>query len=122
MTQKTSGRLDTFVEVGTALSEIRDSRIYRATFKTFEEYCETRWEFSKRQCDRLISAAKVTENLGPMGPKPESERQARPLAKLPAEQQPAAWAKAQEKAKDEGKPVAASIQLNALWLRRSGRG
>lgn len=98
---------DTFVEVGTALAEIRDSRIYRATFKTFEDYCDKRWEFSKRQCDRLISAAKVTKNLGPIGPKPESEAQARPLAKLPAEQQPAAWERAQEIAKEESKPVAA---------------
>lgn len=62
-----------------------DSRMYRATFKTFEAYCQERWEFSKRQCDRLINAAKVTDNLGPIGPKPTSESQARPLAKLPAE-------------------------------------
>ena len=98
---------DGFVECGLALSEVRDSNMYRATFKTFEEYCQKRWEFSKRQCDRLISAAKVTENLGPIGPKPETESQARPLAKLPAAEQPAAWTKAQEKAKDEGKPLAA---------------
>ena len=38
---------------------------------------------------------------------PKNEAQARPLAKLPAAQQPAAWEKAQAKAKDEGKPVAA---------------
>lgn len=89
--KRRDARLTEFVQVGTALAEIRDSRMYRATFKTFEEYCEKRWEFSKRQCDRLIQAAKVTENLGPMGPIPNSERQARPLAKLPAEKQPEAW-------------------------------
>ncbi len=38
---------------------------------------------------------------------PRNASQARPLAKLPAAQQPAAWEKAQAKAKDEGKPVAA---------------
>lgn len=98
---------DTFVEVGTALSEIRDSRIYRATFKTFEEYCQKRWEFEKAYAFRMIAAAEVVGNLSPMGDTPTSERQARPLAKLPAEQQPAAWERAQEIAKEESKPVAA---------------
>ena len=98
---------DTFVEVGTALAEIRDSRIYRSTFKTFEDYCQKRWEFEKAYAFRMIAAAEVVANLSPMGDTPSSERQARPLAKLPAEQQPAAWEKAQEIAKEEGKPVAA---------------
>jgi hypothetical protein len=98
---------NTFVEVGNALSEIRDSRIYRATHATFEDYCRERWQFSKRHCDRMISAGEIAKNLGPIGPKPESESQARPLAKLEPEQQPAAWEKAQEIAKEEGKPVTA---------------
>jgi hypothetical protein len=98
---------ETFVEVGTALSEIRNSRIYRQQFGTFEEYCKERWHFSKTQCNRLIDAAEVVANLTPMGVTPESERQARPLAKLSPEQQPAAWEKAREIAKEEGKPVAA---------------
>jgi hypothetical protein len=42
-----------------------------------------------------------------MGNTPNSERQARPLTKLPAEKQPAAWERAQEIAKEESKPVAA---------------
>lgn len=98
---------DTFVEVGNALAEIRDSRMYRGPFKTFEDYCQKRWGFTRNYVNRIIAAAEVTSNLVPMGTTPESERQARPLAKLPAEKQPEAWSKAQEKAKEEGKPVAA---------------
>jgi hypothetical protein len=100
---------DTFVEVGTALSEIRDSRIYRATFKTFEEYCQKRWDMGKSHVNRMMDAAQVVGNLrtSPIGEFPKTESQARPLAKLPAAQQPAAWEKAQEIAKEEGKPVAA---------------
>lgn len=97
---------DTFVEVGTALSEIRDSRIYRVTFKTFEDYCKDRWGFDRTYAHRLIESAAVC-NVLPIGNKPKSEAQARPLAKLPAEQQPAAWERAQEIAKEEAKPVAA---------------
>lgn len=98
---------NTFVEVGNALSEIRDSRIYRATHSTFEDYCRERWQFSKTQCNRLIDSAKVALNLAPIGVIPSTESQARPLAKLEPEQQPAAWEKAQEIAKEEGKPVTA---------------
>lgn len=35
--------LKTFVEVGSALMEIRDSRLYRQEFGTFEDYCRERW-------------------------------------------------------------------------------
>jgi len=98
---------DTFVEVGVALAEIRDSQIYRNTFATFEDYCEKRWSFSKRSAYQFIAAAEVVENVRNCAQVPATESQARPLAKLPADQQPAAWEKAQEIAKEEGKPVAA---------------
>lgn len=44
---------------------------------------------------RLIASASVIEKLSPIGdiPKPETESQARPLTKLPPEQQPATGTK-----------------------------
>jgi hypothetical protein len=98
---------NTFVEVGNALSEIRDSRIYRSSHGTFEDYCRERWDWSKRSAYQFIAAAEVVENVRNCAHKPASESQARPLAKLEPEQQPAAWEKAQEIAKEEGKPVTA---------------
>jgi hypothetical protein len=98
---------NTFVEVGNALSEIRDSRIYRATHATFEDYCRERWDWSKRSAYQFIAAAEVVENVRNCAQKPTTESQARPLAKLEPEQQPAAWEKAQDIAKEEGKPVTA---------------
>ena len=35
--------LGTFYYVGSALLEIRDSRLYRSTHATFEDYCRDRW-------------------------------------------------------------------------------
>jgi hypothetical protein len=93
--------------VGRALFEIRESRLYRITHSTFEEYCKERFAMGKNYIDKQIRAAEVISNLGTIVPIPKNEFQARPLAKLPADQQPAAWEKAQEKAKEEGKPVAA---------------
>jgi hypothetical protein len=100
---------DTFVEVGNSLGEIRDSKMYRATFKTFNEYCKERWGFSRQNAYEMIVAAEVSHNLSGTPDKTNITAicQARPLAKLPTEQQPAAWVKAQDIAKKEGGPVAA---------------
>jgi len=101
---KISSGLQTFVDVGEALMEIRDSRLYRGVeHKTFEAYCREKWNFSKPYATQLIGAAKVVRNIETVAiaTVPKTESQARPLAKLPAEQQPAAWEKAVEKAGGE---------------------
>jgi hypothetical protein len=105
--------LDTFVEVGEALLEIRDSRLYRIEHATFEDYCREKWGFTRMQASRLINAAEATTNvtnwLQPESPKPTTESQARPLTKLPPEEQPAAWAKAVERA-DGKQPTAKQVE------------
>ena len=83
--------LELFVEVGNALARIRDARLYRAEFATFEEYCQTRWSLSRRHVNRLIAANDVVEDLGPIGPKPEIESQARPLASVPKKDRAEVW-------------------------------
>ena len=100
--------LKTFVDVGNALMEIRDDRLYRAEFDTFENYCNTRWGLTRRHVNRTIAAAQVADHLGPMGPKPDNERQARPLTQLDPEQQAEAWQRAVETAPN-GKPTAAHV-------------
>jgi 16S rRNA G966 N2-methylase RsmD len=70
--------LDTFVEVGRALAEIRDRRLYRQTHRTFEEYCHDRWVLSRTRAYRLIYAAAVVSPIGDTDP-PANEAQAREL-------------------------------------------
>lgn len=53
--------LTTFVEVGEALLEIRESRLYRETHATFEAYCQSRWAWSGDHAKRLMNAAEVAE-------------------------------------------------------------
>lgn len=84
--------LETFIEVGTALMTIRDKRLYRANHATFEDYCRGVWGMDKRYANRLIAASETISHLGPIGPIPASELQARPLAGLEPEVQRAAWA------------------------------
>jgi hypothetical protein len=58
-----------FIEIGNALREIRDSRLYRATHRNFDSYRRERWH----------SAAEVATMVVNAGPAPKSERQAREL-------------------------------------------
>lgn len=53
--------LGTFVEVGQALLDIRDSKLYRASHKTFEAYCKERWDISRPRAYALIDQAKVVQ-------------------------------------------------------------
>lgn len=84
--------LTVFVKVGNALLEIRDSRLYRQQFPTFEAYCRERWGMSRFYAHRIIDAAEVANNLLPIGNIPATESQARPLTRLEPEVQREVWA------------------------------
>lgn len=104
--------IGTFVEVGQALLAIRDQRLYRAEFGTFEDYCRERWGFSDRHARRLIDASSTIINIesGPTGSGlPVTEREIRPLTKLEPDQQREAWQRAVETAPD-GKITAGHVQ------------
>lgn len=102
--------LNTFVEVGNALLQIRESKLYRA-FGTFEDYCRVRWGMVASRARQLIAAAEITENIKSVTVVtllPQTESQARPLAQLEPEQQREAWSRAVETAPN-GKVTAAHV-------------
>jgi hypothetical protein len=102
--------MTTFVEVGSALMEIRDSRLYRVEYKTFEAYCREKWGITDRHARNLIAASSAATKLGETGTMvPKTERQARPLATLAPEQQPQAWERAVEIAEGE-QPTARQVE------------
>lgn len=105
--------LRTFLEVGSALLKIRDLRLYRNEYATFEDYYRERWSLERSQVYRLMDAAEVTRNLqsSPMGevPLPSNERQVRPLTKLKdPEEQRKAWERAATTA--AGRVTAAHVE------------
>ncbi|HOC55674.1 MAG TPA: hypothetical protein PKI20_08645 [Verrucomicrobiota bacterium] len=58
--EKTIGRgQKTFVEVGLALAEIRDLRLYKREYSSFKEYCQKKWGWTKQHAYRLIEAAPI---------------------------------------------------------------
>jgi protein gp37/N6-adenosine-specific RNA methylase IME4 len=84
--------LETFFDVGNALRVIRDGRLYRATHPTFADFCAEHWDLSRPRAYQLIDAAAVVAAVSTtVDIAPANEAQARPLTRLPAEQQPAAW-------------------------------
>ncbi|MEH1969439.1 MULTISPECIES: type II toxin-antitoxin system VapC family toxin [unclassified Nostoc] len=52
-----------FFEAGKALMELCDRRLYRSTHKTFEEYCRSRFGYTRMAATYKIAAATVMENL-----------------------------------------------------------
>lgn len=68
-----------FVTVGEALLTIRDQRLYRAAHRTFGDYCEQVWGWSRQRAQQLMDAAQTSQALSTIGLQPENERQAREL-------------------------------------------
>ncbi|MGW2161861.1 hypothetical protein [Nonomuraea sp. NPDC001699] len=69
---------------GKALQVIRDARLYRADYPSFEDYCEQRWDMGRSYANRLIRAWPLAERLVPIGTKEPSEGQVRELLPVAA--------------------------------------
>jgi hypothetical protein len=82
-----------FYEIGQALKEIRDSRLYKLIlFNSFEAYARDRWDIGRSQAYRLIDAYSVINNLSPIGDRlPGNETQTRPLVQLDPVEQRKIW-------------------------------
>jgi hypothetical protein len=107
-----------FKKVGYALSVIRDQRLYRIDYDTFEEYCLEVWDLGRPRAYQLIDSYSVVENLSTMVDKttstafeilPTNERQARPLSPLTPEQQIEVWMLVVDTAKAEGCRITADL-------------
>lgn len=121
--QKIARGLETFREVGEALMAVRDNRLYREQYETFEQYCSERWGFTPARASQLVDAATLVELISSTmvneinfttsqpptaTPQPESavtpttERQVRPLAPLlpPQDAPPEEKAEAEDAIKD----------------------
>lgn len=101
--------IKTFYEVGTALADIRDRKLYRADYGTFEEYAEKRWQMSRRRAYQMIEAAGVVHNFSHSEiDVPTTESQARELSRIPEPERVAVWAETVERT--DGKPTAAAVR------------
>jgi len=105
----------TFIQIGRALAEIRDARLYRDTHDTFEDYCREVWDFNDSRARQIVGAVETVTAVTVDGmPEPSSERVARALT--PLRDDPAAmreaWCAAVEQhgEKPTGPQVAAKVR------------
>lgn len=138
--------LKTFVDVGNALAAIRDGKLYKADHATFEDYCKERWGWTRVRAYQLIDAAAVVDNVAGlisdnsrmrdslkfMGEtvkmmsdvnnclhRPATESQARPLTKLPADEQADAWEEVVAESEQTGEKITAK-KVEAVVAKRRG--
>jgi len=107
--------LGAFAKCGIELARIKDNRLYREKYGTFEEYVKVRWGFERNYAYRLIEAAEVKrdiEKVYPNGIQITNERQARALAVVPKESR----ARVYKQAVKTGDTTAAGIQKAAAQI------
>src|SRR6476659_7184530 len=81
------------VESGRALTLIRDKRLYRERFPSFEKFVDFEFRMSKSYAYRLISGFKEVESLAGTI-KPSSEAVVRELKKVPRPSKQEVWNRA----------------------------
>jgi hypothetical protein len=102
--------LDTFREVGEALAEVRDHKLFRAAgYRSFHAYTRERWHLSYPRAAELIRAAAVADALEQAGEKPPARGStARPLTPILTRDGPdatvQAWRHVREQHNGNGDP------------------
>lgn len=101
--------LQNFVEVGTALMEIRKGRLYRETHATFEDYVQFVLSLSRPHAYNLMDGAQVMHDLSSIEdiPLPTNEAQARELKYL----------KTPEERSEKWREVVATVQGQPLTVK-----
>lgn len=105
-----------FFNVGQALTEIRDSKLYRITHADFDAYVDERWKMSRRRAYQLIGARSVVDDIRNAAlPMPTSERVCRELVRLSAAERVSVWTNL---TRQDSEPTERDVRL---WLRESKR-
>lgn len=106
-----------FIEVGTALVEIRVNRLYRSEFKTFEEYCQSKWGFSRQFANRTIESSGIASALETTV-SISNERTAREFISVPAEDRSTVAEEAKAIAADQGRDTINSKDVEKAKAKR----
>ncbi len=97
------------LEMGLVMLEIRDERLYREEYDTFEELCQDVWGYGRRYANQLIDFNVIRGQLKDQGVSilPQNESQVRWLKRLPTPKDRAeAWESAIEMGAIAPKPGA----------------
>ncbi|MGR3279779.1 hypothetical protein ACSYAD_32500 [Acaryochloris marina NIES-2412] len=92
--------------IGTALDQIRDRKLYKAEFRTFEAYVNKKFSMKRSRAYHLISAARVIKELQSHFKEtelPKNESVVRPLMKFKEQQLIEIWQTVLNSYKDPGR-------------------
>ena len=106
-----------FIQVGTALMEIRVKRLYRSEFDTFEEYCQSKWEFTRQFASLQIQSAEIASGLSTIVDIP-NEGTARQFISVPAEDRSAVAEQAKAIAAEHGRDTINSADVKKAKAKR----
>lgn len=109
-TQAVLEALEKQFDAGIALIEIRDQKLYREEFDTFDNYCDSVLKITRQRAYQLIEATEVKEGLpAKAAAQITNESQARVLSSVPEEHRAQVVAEASK----EGKVTAAGLKAAA---------
>jgi len=107
---------------GAILKHVRDTKIYKQDYSTFEAFAEAELGLSRSQAYRLIDDYSVKQNVAHGGQVPTSTRQTRELAKLPADEQADAWEEVVIESEATGEKITAKKVEQVVASRRDTSG
>lgn len=133
-----------FVLVGMALSQIRDQRLYRIQYPTFEDYLLRVWDMARARAYQLMESAEVHSNLKSFLVSvdtesisipenvhncrqntnlietilPGNEAQARPLTLFAPEEQQAIWLAVLDEASNRNCKITANFVIQVILERQ----
>ena len=61
--QKIQAAIGCFADAGEALKTIREERLYRSEYASFNAYCKSRWGFTRQRANQLIAATRQVGEL-----------------------------------------------------------
>ncbi|SFC95458.1 hypothetical protein SAMN05421780_11421 [Flexibacter flexilis DSM 6793] len=98
-----------FLEVGAALLEIQEKRLYREGYNTFEEYISEKHGIGRSTAYQYIAAVEVREQLIESGVTdlPQNEAQYRQLSNISSAHRSEVWQEATDTAQVTGRKVTA---------------
>jgi hypothetical protein len=116
----------TFREVGVALKEVRDRKLYREHYERFDDYLAEKFGMSRKRASQLICAEDVMEELEvstivDKASLPKNEGQVRPLLRLKKGERAQAWKQAVDSSPGK-RPVATAVKevVDGLLKKQSG--
>lgn len=121
--ERIAERLDTCFEVGRMLKEIKDSKLYKEDFDTWEAFCQSEYKIGQRKSLYLIAAYETQEILkkanetskqsGTIVPLLTNSEQARELNKAPKEIQVEVIQSVARKGPVTGAAIAGEVKARA---------